>query len=229
MMSELISRLYLSLGRHHIELQISAVNAYLSVGRWCGETVRRQMSSSSKEAILAAAKRAAQARGYNGLNFRDLADEVGIKAASIYYHFPSKADLGAAVARRYWEDTASGLESILAETPDPVRCLRRYPDVFRKSLETNNRMCLCSFMAAEYDDLPDAVKREVQTFADVNVAWLSKLLSAAAVVSAAESEQRARAIFAATAGAQLIARSRSDISLYDALIDSYRAAGLLPA
>jgi TetR/AcrR family transcriptional repressor of nem operon len=187
------------------------------------------MGSSSKEAILAAARRTAQAHGYGGLNFRDLADEVGIKAASIYYHFPSKADLGAAVARRYWEDTAAGLESMLAETSEPVRCLRQYPDVFRKSLESDNRMCLCSFMAAEYDDLPEPVKQEVQTFADVNVAWLSRVLSAAAVVRAEESEQRARAIFAAVAGAQLIARSRSDISLYDALIDSYRAAGLLPA
>jgi TetR/AcrR family transcriptional regulator, transcriptional repressor for nem operon len=187
------------------------------------------MSSSSKEAILAAAKRTAQAHGYGGLNFRDLADEVGIKAASIYHHFPSKADLGAAVARRYWEDTAAGLESMLAETPDPIRCLRRYPDIFRKSLASGNRMCLCSFMAAEYDDLPEAVKKEVQTFADVNVAWLSRLLSAAAVVRAKESEQRARAIFAAVAGAQLMARSRADISLYDALIDSYRGAGLLPA
>jgi TetR/AcrR family transcriptional repressor of nem operon len=187
------------------------------------------MSSSSKEAILAAARRTAQAHGYSGLNFRDLADEVGIKAASIYHHFPSKADLGAAVARRYWEDTAAGLESMLAETSEPVRCLRQYPDVFRKSLESDNRMCLCSFMAAEYDDLPEPVKQEVQTFADVNVAWLSRVLSAAAVVSAEESEQRARAIFAAVAGAQLIARSRSDISLYDALIDSYLVAGLLPA
>ena len=187
------------------------------------------MSSSSREAILAAARRTAQAHGYSGLNFRDLADEVGIKAASIYHHFPSKADLGAAVARRYWEDTAAGLESMLAETSEPVRCLRQYPDVFRKSLESDNRMCLCSFMAAEYDDLPEPVKQEVQTFADVNVAWLSRVLSAAAVVSAEESEQRARAIFAAVAGAQLIARSRSDISLYDALIDSYRVAGLLPA
>jgi len=187
------------------------------------------MSSSSKEAILAAAKRTAQAHGYGGLNFRDLADEVGIKAASIYHHFPSKADLGAAVARRYWEDTAAGLEAMLVETPDPLQCLRQYPDGFRRSLASNNRMCLCSFMAAEYDDLPDAVKREVQTFADVNVAWLSKVLSAAAVVKPADSEQRARAIFAAVAGAQLMARSRSDISLYDALIDSYRVAGLLPA
>jgi TetR/AcrR family transcriptional regulator, transcriptional repressor for nem operon len=187
------------------------------------------MSSSSREAILAAARRTAQAHGYSGLNFRDLADEVGIKAASIYHHFPSKADLGAAVARRYWEDTAAGLESMLAETPNPLLCLRRYPDVFRKSLASDNRMCLCSFMAAEYDDLPEAVKKEVQTFADVNVAWLSKVLSAAAVVDSGESEQRARAIFAAVAGAQLMARSRSDISLFDSLIDGYRVAGLLPA
>jgi TetR/AcrR family transcriptional regulator, transcriptional repressor for nem operon len=186
------------------------------------------MSLSSREAILAAARRTAQAHGYSGLNFRDLADEVGIKAASIYHHFPSKADLGAAVARRYWENTAADLDSVLAETSDPVRSLHQYPDIFRKSLEADNRMCLCSFMAAEYDDLPEAVKKEVKTFADVNVAWLSKVLSAAAVVNSGESEQRARAIFAAVAGAQLMARSRSDISLFDSLIESYRVAGLLP-
>jgi TetR/AcrR family transcriptional repressor of nem operon len=187
------------------------------------------MSSSSREAILAAARRTAQAHGYGGLNFRELAEDVGIKAASIHYHFPSKAGLGAAVARRYWEDTAAGLEAMLAETSDPLRCLRQYPDIFRKALENDNRICLCSFMAAEYDGLPEAVKNEVRTFADVNVAWLSRALSAAAVVSSEESEGRARAIFAAIVGAQLIARSRSDISLYDALIDSYRVAGLLPA
>jgi TetR/AcrR family transcriptional regulator, transcriptional repressor for nem operon len=194
-----------------------------------GEAVRHEMSLSSKEAILAAARQTAQAHGYSGLNFRDLADQVGIKAASIYHHFPSKADLGAAVARRYWEDTAAELESMSAETSDPFRCLQQYPDIFRKSLEADNRMCLCSFMAAEYDDLPEAVKKEVQTFADVNVVWLSKVLSAAAVVNSGESEQRARAIFAAVAGAQLMARSRSDISLFDSLIESYRVAGLLPA
>lgn len=186
------------------------------------------MSSSAKEAILAAARRSAQAHGYSGLNFRDLAEEVGIKAASIYYHFPSKADLGAAVARRYWEDTATVLDRMLIETPDPAQCLRRYPEVFRRSLEAGNRMCLCSFMAAEHDDLPAAVRQEVQTFADINVAWLSKALSAAAVLQGEDCESRARAIFAAVAGAQLVARSRADLSLFDELIDGYRAAGLLP-
>lgn len=187
------------------------------------------MSSNHREAILAAAKQAAQAHGYSGLNFRDLAQVVGIKSASIYYHFPSKADLGAAVARRYWEDTAATLEAMLAEAPDAADSLRHYPDIFRQSLVNDNRLCLCSFMAAEYDDLPEGVKTEVQVYGDVNVAWLSKALTAAGLVSAEQVEGRARAIYAAVSGAQLLARSRSDISLFDALIESYQSAGLLPA
>ncbi len=185
-------------------------------------------NANTKELILSAATRSAQAHGYGGLNFRDLAKDVGIKAASIHYYFPSKAELGAAVARRYREDAAAALEALSDETPDPVERLRRYPDNFRKALQHENRMCLGSFMAAEYDDLPDAAKSEVQGFVDVNVAWLGRQLTAAALVGIEESPDRARAIFAAIAGAQLMARGRSDLTLYDLVIDSYRKAGLLP-
>ena len=187
------------------------------------------MSANAREAILDAARLAAQAHGYSGLNFRDLAATVGIKSASIHYHFPTKADLGAAVAERYWQDTAAVLEDLLEQTADPLESLRQYPNIFRRSLENENRLCMCSYMAAEYDDLPEPVKAQVQTFADVNIAWLSKTLTAADVVSAEHSDQRARAIYAAIAGAQLVARSRSDIALYDELVAGYQQAGLLPA
>ncbi|OQP81880.1 TetR/AcrR family transcriptional regulator [Xanthomonas phaseoli pv. dieffenbachiae] len=175
-----------------------------------------------------AATRIAQAHGYSGLNVRSLAEDVGIKAASLYHHFPSKADLAAAVAKRYWEDSAATLDALSAETKEPMKALRRYPETFRRSLENGNRICLCSFMAAEYDDLPDIVKDEVQAFADVNIAWLSKMLVAAEVVGAKDAKKRARTIFAAIGGAQLMARGRSDIKLFDALIESYQASGLLP-
>ena len=128
-----------------------------------------------------------------------------------------------------WEDSAAVLEALWAEVPDAAGWLRRYPDMFRRSLENGNRICLCSFMSAEYDDLPEPVKKEVLAFADVNVAWLTKALSAATGMNPEESGQRARAIFASIAGAQLMARSRSDISVFDTLIDSYRGAGLLPS
>jgi TetR/AcrR family transcriptional regulator, transcriptional repressor for nem operon len=185
------------------------------------------MNENAREAILEAARRAAQAHGYGGLNFRDIGAEVGIKAASIYHHFPSKADLGAAVAKRYWQDTAAELEALSARTGDPIKALQAYPGLFRRSLEADNRMCLSSFMAAEYDDLPAPVKTEVQAFADVNVAWLTRMLAAASVPRS-KCETRARAIYAAVAGAQLLARSRADLNLFDALIDSFREAGLIP-
>ena len=185
------------------------------------------MSENAREAILEAARRTAQAHGYGGLNLRDIAKEAGIKAASIYYHFPSKAELAAAVAKRYWEVTAANLETLSASTSDPKNALKAYPDLFRRSLEEENRMCLRSFMAAEYDDLPGPVKTEVQAFADVNAAWLARML-AAACGSGANWETRARAIFAAVAGAQLMARSRADLSLFDALIASFFESGLIP-
>ena len=114
-----------------------------------------------------------------------------------------------------------------ASIKDPKKALKAYPGLFRRSLEEDNRMCLCSFMAAEYDDLPDTVKTEVQAFADVNIAWLTKMLAATSV-SGSKCETKARAIFAAVAGAQLMARSRADISLFDALIASFRQSGLIP-
>src|SRR6201995_2506310 len=159
------------------------------------EVWRCVMSANAREDILAAAKLVAQAHGYAGLNFRDLAEQVGIKAASIYYYFPSKAELATAVAKRYWEDDAAYLESLLRTSATPLDALRRYPETFRFALENENRICLCSFMSAQFDDLPDAVKSEVQVFADVNVAWLKKTLIAAKVARAKEAEKRARAIY----------------------------------
>jgi len=186
------------------------------------------MNANAREDILAAAKLAAQAHGYAGLNFRDLAQQVGIKAASIYYYFPSKTELAAAVAKRYWEDSSTYLESLLKNSPGPREALRRYPETFRWALANDNRICLCSFMSAQFDDLPDPVKKEIQAFADVNIAWLKKTLIAAKVVGPKEAERRARAIYSAIVGAQLMARSQANIGLYDSLIESYRTVGLLP-
>ena len=84
-------------------------------------------------------------------------------------------------------------------------------------------------MAAKYDDLPETVQREVQAFADVNVVWLSRILARAHLFDPKDADTRARAIYAAVAGAQLMARSRADLPMFDALIGSYRQAGLLPA
>ncbi|MEO3956925.1 hypothetical protein ABH309_21010, partial [Chromobacterium piscinae] len=104
---------------------------------------------------------------------------------------------GAAVARRYWEETAADLDALRESEPDAISRLRRYPEIFRRSLERDNRICMASFMAAEYDDLPDQVKEEVKIFAEVNIAWLAAQLEEAGIASDEERNSRAQAIYAA--------------------------------
>jgi TetR/AcrR family transcriptional repressor of nem operon len=188
-----------------------------------------EAATDTKQMIMSAARLMVQARGFNGLSFRELAKEVGVKSASIHYHFPTKGDLGAALARRYTDEALVYFDGLLAASDDPAAHIRGYTDVFRSALVNNNRMCLCGIMAAEHDDLPAEVRAEVDKFTEVNVRWLVKVLSLQQPAAQAEAiERHALAIFAAVEGAQLVARGRGDIAVFDRTIEAYRTAGLLP-
>lgn len=187
------------------------------------------MTTDTRQVIMDAARAMVQARGYNGLSFRDLAKDVGIKSASVHYHFPTKGDLGAALAQRYTDDAIGYFEGFLAASQDPETCIRNYTAVFRSALVNDNRMCLCGIMSAERDDLPVEVRAEVDRFTDVNVRWLVRVLSLGKSSAVMEAVRRqALAIFAAIEGAQLVARGRGDIAVFDETIETYRAVGLLP-
>lgn len=47
-----------------------------------------------REQILTSAQRLVQQRGFNGFSYADIADEVGIRKASLHHYFPTKTDLG---------------------------------------------------------------------------------------------------------------------------------------
>jgi len=187
-------------------------------------------SADTREKIMSAARATVQARGYNALSFRDLAEEVGIKSASVHYHFPTKGDLGAALAKRYTEDGATYLSSLDTARKDARSCMKQYTDIFRAALVNDNRMCLWGIMAAEHEHMPPEVLEELNRFKALNVGWLEKLISVDITDAKDRKQARRRAlgIFAAIEGAQLIARSQNDIAIYDQVIESYRLAGLIP-
>lgn len=186
-------------------------------------------TTDTREMIMAVAKPMVQADGYNALSFRDVAAKVGVKSASVHYHFPTKGDLGTALASRYADEMAAFLAALSLEPADLEQTLRTYVAVFRSALENGNRMCLCGIMAAEFDGLPRSVRAQVDRFMDINIHWLKMLVSRyKPQANADEIREQAMAIFASIQGAQLIARGRGDITVYDRSIAAYRAAGLLP-
>jgi hypothetical protein len=123
-----------------------------------------------------------------------------------------------------------GMSATLARQPASRSgvLLRRYIDTFRLALESGNRTCLCGIMGAGHDDLPEAVKTGIGAFADMNEAWLSRVSEGSIAREGGSAGYRASAIYAAILGAQRVARSRNDISLFDRAISCYHATSLLP-
>ncbi|MFE2026513.1 TetR/AcrR family transcriptional regulator [Streptomyces hygroscopicus] len=74
--------------------------------------------------ILDAAERLFAEHGYRGTSVRAITALAGANLAAVGYHFGSKAELMAAVARRVIEPInaaqCAGLDALLARTPDPA-------------------------------------------------------------------------------------------------------------
>ena len=114
--------------------------------------------------------------GYNAFSFREVAKAIGIKSASIHYHFPTKTDLAVVVANRYTHHFIQQLEAISNNIEQPKERLARYIDLFRHAIQVDKKMCLCGILASEIDVLPDLLQIEVKRFFDLNLEWLSKHL-----------------------------------------------------
>jgi len=178
---------------------------------------------------MTAARAMVQARGYNALSFRELAKEIGIKSASVHYYFPTKGDLGAALAREYTDEFLAYLNSLVDAGNDWKTCIRDYVDVFRQTLLRDNRMCLGGILAAERPDLALEVRAEVERFTERIAGWVLKVLTAGNSTMDPQAVKRwAYAIFSAIEGAQLVARGCGDVQMFDDTVAAYRSAGLLP-
>lgn len=175
----------------------------------------------TEAAVLDVAQELVQTRGYNAFSFRDLAERIGIKAASIHYYFPSKADLCRALLGRYRRQYGTLLAGIDEGTKDAKRKLKRYAQLFHDTLETENRMCLCGMLASDVTTLPPAVRDELRGFFDDNQVWLTRVLAegreAGKLHFTGTAEMEARLIVSGLEGAMLVARLYEDPALLESM------------
>jgi TetR/AcrR family transcriptional repressor of nem operon len=167
--------------------------------------------SDTRTRLLDVATALVQTRGFHGFSFHDLAETVGIKTASIHYHFPTKADLGRQMVQRYTAQFVQALGP--ADQGTPRDCLSRYAGLFRASL-TNSRMCLCGMVGAEITGVPPAMMADVQAFFAANREWLASVLTRAGVPDPA---LQAEVFLATLEGALMIARVGGDPAGFDAV------------
>jgi TetR/AcrR family transcriptional repressor of nem operon len=159
--------------------------------------------------ILDVAEHLVQTRGFNGFSYADISAELGISKAALHYHFAGKADLGRALIARYAIRFADELAKIgAAETPASAK-LAAYADLYLQVL-SDDKICLCGMLAAEYPTLPEPMQVAVVSFFDQNEAWLEGILELGrrdgTLRFAGPAGDTARMIVAGLEGAMLVAR-----------------------
>jgi TetR/AcrR family transcriptional repressor of nem operon len=136
----------------------------------------RQASLGTADRALDVAERLVQIRGFNGVSYADIADELKITKASLHYHFRSKGELGYALISRYSARFATALANIDRDVSRPRAKLDAYVEIYTGVLR-GDRMCLCGMLAAEYETLPEPMSEAVVMFFQDNEAWLGRVIS----------------------------------------------------
>lgn len=178
---------------------------------------RTQSGSKTADDILDRAEELIQTRGYSAFSYQDIADALGIRKASIHYHFPAKADLGLSVLDRYCSRLEAGLVAIAA---DPSRsamdALDIYVAVFRQLAETPDKICLCAALAGELMALPEPMRARMAAFFEQQQSWLAGILERGAgrgeIKLSLPPRPVARLAFGALQGALLVKRTTGDAS-----------------
>lgn len=132
-------------------------------------------TSSMRESILSAAEKRVRAVGFNAMSFRDLANDVGVKSASVHYHFPQKEDLGEQLVKRYTDRFQARLDEIDIDEVGPLGALETFVAMYAEALVIGESVCLCAILAAEANSLPGRINACTQAFFEMNRKWLDKV------------------------------------------------------
>lgn len=171
-----------------------------------------------RERILASALRLVQTRGFNGFSYADIAEEVGIRKASLHHHFPTKTGLAVALVGMYTAQLDAALLGIGASSVPPDEKLAAYVGIYRNALEAE-RVCLGGMLASEALTLDEAVLPGLKRFFRRNIEWLTAILAEGAekgvFVLGGTATGHAHLLVAALQGALMLARATGDPKTFE--------------
>lgn len=163
--------------------------------------------------LMDTAEAAIRQRGYHAVSFRDLADDLGIKSASVHYYFRQKEDLALALIKRYEKRFFAGLDEQATAVTTPRERLGLFCDAYRSALTGDGRTCLCGMLSAESPGLPPSVAAAAGAFLQRNLDWVAAALPA----EMRDAERRGRAAVFVTSlqGAMLLAKSLGESQVFE--------------
>lgn len=157
-----------------VEQKFYTLTIYLPIDRVM--TMDRDSNCETAESILDAAQKMLYKAGYNAFSYRDISEIVGIKTSSIHYHFPAKADLATALAKRWRKSFASALLAIDIDHYTPSEKLKALFQSFSLKFKECCSVCPCSMLSTDFANIPESARREVRASWEDAERWIAVVL-----------------------------------------------------
>lgn len=123
----------------------------------------------TKNTILDVAEDFIRRNGLNAVSYKHISDVVGIKKASIHYHFPQKKDLVNALLNRCDQTYGCEYQSIASsDLPAPEK-LRKISEVFKQGAIAE-KVCLMGVLSSDLTSLDESSQLILEKTAEKTVA-----------------------------------------------------------
>lgn len=180
------------------------------------------MHSDTAERILQAANTLMVERGYSAFSYADIAEAVEIRKASIHHHFPTKADLVAAVLKAHRERLVQGTELLDQQIEDPLKRIQAYVEYWEGCIRSRTvPFCIAALLGAELPSLPEPVQAEVRRHFIALREWLERTLEEGVMKRVIQLQRspaiEAELLMATVHGAMLSARATENCDVFQAV------------
>ncbi|MBB63899.1 MAG: hypothetical protein CMO81_02425 [Waddliaceae bacterium] len=118
----------------------------------------------TREKILDLAIELTQKHGDLGWSYEDISEKIGIRKASIHYHFPKKEQLILEATRLYIIRATKKIEESLIEKKNVKEKLISFSDCYRSVFCQKDKLCLCIAISQNYSAKDSALLKLVEDF-----------------------------------------------------------------
>jgi TetR/AcrR family transcriptional repressor of nem operon len=184
-------------------------------------------SAETRERILHLAKDILLRRSFHSFSYQDLADGIGIRKASIHYHFPSKEDLGVALIERIGAAMKRFAVELSETHRPPEERLDAFFRVMRGLLDEGDKICVFGVLGAEFNALPPRMQAAYAELLEAQQKWLARVLERGrergVFAFAGAPDEEALIVSSTVQGALQIARASRHPERFDAVVAALQA------
>lgn len=182
----------------------------------------------TRDKILGVAEDLIQRFGHNAMSYKPISEAIGIRTASIHYHFPKKENMIDELLRRCQVSYGGNYQNIVEGAGSAPEKLRKLADVYAEGLR-NQKLCLVGTISSDLNTLPrssrNILAKTIRSTVDIFAVAFKQGREQGTLSFKGAVEDTAYAYFTFLLGAQIAARAYGGIEYFrlatEAMISSW--------